>query len=156
MPDNPEPYATRAWLLDGPIHSIPGILNWDGSMLTFIAYGGGTFFKKRLIELLKGFGEPTSSVEAIFNEEPTQVFGFDREAIQSYKFPWYYFKQGVKVTIQGEQLRFSFIQPQNTKLPPRLFGVVISEAVAKASVAHINAEKADGKRWRSIFKAITQ
>jgi hypothetical protein len=156
MSDSIKAYATRAWLLDGPIHSIPGILNWDGSNLTFIAYGGGTFFKKRLTELLAGFGEPATSVDAIFDQVPTQVFSFDREAIESYKFPWYYFKQGVKVTIRGEQLRFSFIQPQNTKLPPKLVGVAISELVAKASVAHINAKKADGKRWEAIFQALIQ
>lgn len=154
MSIEPEPYATKAWLLDGPIHSLPGLLNWDGRSLSFIAYGSGTYSKKGLTECVLSHGQAAEIAEQIWAEEPNTVFTLGPNSLSNYKFPWYYFKKGVKLDHQGRELRISFIQPQNTKLPPRLVGLVASELLAGIGQPNFTAERADAKRWESIFQSL--
>lgn len=151
-----EPYASRAWLLDGPICSLSGILQWTGERLEFIGFGTAMFTEKGLSKLLESHGQPASGAKGLINEEPTTVFSATPAEFTAYKFPWYSFKKGVNLTIDGRVVKFSLIQPQNTKLPPRLVGVAISEMVASQTVAKIPSEKADSKVWESIFQALTK
>ncbi|HAV13369.1 MAG TPA: hypothetical protein DCX06_07770 [Opitutae bacterium] len=152
----PEPYASRAWLLDGPICSLSGVLQWTGEHLEFIGFGSAMHTEKGLGKLLESYGQPAAGAKGLINEEPTTVFSAAPNEFSGYKFPWYSFKKGVNLQLFNGTVKFSLIQPQNTKLPPRLVGVGISELVAAKSIAHIPAEKADSKTWEAIFQALSE
>lgn len=156
MSNPPEPYTSRAWLLDGPICSLTGILQWTGEHLEFIGFSTAMFTEKGLGKLLESFGQDATGAKGLIDEVPTTVFSATPEELTAFKFPWYSFKKGVHLTLNERVVKFSLIQPQNTKLPPRLVGVAISEMVANQTVAKIPAEKANSKTWEAIFQALTQ
>lgn len=148
----PETYASRAWLLDGPVCSLPGILQWTGERLEFVAFGSNGFSKKGLVALLEAFGQPGDRAGQMLEENPVVVFSALPADFAAYKFPWYSFKRGVNLTLLGKVIRFSLIQPQNTKLPARFVGGSISEFVANHALAKLPAEKADAREWTNIFE----
>lgn len=157
MSDNlPEIYASRAWLLDGSIRSLPGVLQWTGERLEFVGFGANGFSEKSLAALLESFGHPREQTRVLLDEKPLTVFSALPADFVAYKFPWYSFKKGVNLTLLGKVIRFSLIQPQNTKLPARFVGGGISHFVASRALAKLPAEKADAVEWTRIFDYLSR
>ena len=77
-------------------------------------------------------------------------------AVRDVTFPWYSFDNRMKMRVDGKSYRFSFIQPQNTKLPkPRPENPV--EGVAEAGLEfldialELSAARAVGRDWKKAL-----
>lgn len=112
--------------------------------------------EKGLGKLLESYGQPATGAKGLINEEPTTVFSAASNEFSGYKFPWYSFKKGVNLQLFNRTVKFSLIQPQNTKLPVRLVGSAISDLAANHAIAKIPSEKADSKAWEAIFEALSK
>lgn len=110
-------FESRAWLLDGPIKSIPGMLYWDGTTLTFVACGPGKFSENDIEALANRFAMPEGTTAAILQETASPLLRASKNDISGYKMPWYYFKGGIHITLRNQTYKFSFIRPQNTVEP---------------------------------------
>lgn len=150
-PTAPDPFSCQAWLLDGPINSMPGILQWTGEKFEFISFGQGTFFAKGLRNFLESYGASEAAAEAIEAEEPRHVFSVPVDEVSNFKVPFIYFGKGMKFEVQGRKSRVSFIQPQNTKLPARIVGFGASDWFNELSQVHVAAPKSDIKLWKQLL-----
>ncbi len=144
------PYHSKAWLLDGPIDSLPGLLSFDGSTLRYVAINAGTFPTGKLVNLFTQHGQsPPADAATGF---PAVLFNVPRTAVRSCRIPWYYFHGGAVIDIRGHALRFSFIRPQNTVAPSyyseNLLQMVGGEGQEEVDVPE---GKIAGRRWRDLL-----
>ncbi|GAB2867516.1 hypothetical protein GCM10022221_80440 [Actinocorallia aurea] len=131
---------TLAWLIMGSTGSAPGVLRLANGRLAFDAHGRGalTLGQLRTLEqrgnapgLARHLGD--GGVAALFDGPASQV-----------KFPWYYFGGGMKLTVGGSPYRFSFLQPQNTRLPSELYDL-------PGISGEISSGRAAGRAWRTAL-----
>src|SRR5690606_32646179 len=84
MPESPT-FSSKAWLLDGPIHSLPGILHFESRQVAYLALDQGTFSEARFQTLLATLGTVVPEGESTF---PLQLFSISSEAIDRFHMPW--------------------------------------------------------------------
>ncbi len=138
-------FTSKAWLLDGPIDSLPGMLNFDGQRLRYLILNEGTFPQNKLTTLLTTHGIERTSF-------PLELFSVNRADITLFKIPWYYFNGGAKVIINQYSYRFSFVRPQNT-VEPSQYSEHLQQWVGGAGQEEIDipAAQAAGKQWKQIL-----
>ncbi len=72
-------------------------------------------------------------------------------------WPWYYFGGGVKLSIAGEQYRFSFVLPNGAEYPTARMAAEAGDPAALAIVwdkaNDIGAGRTVGKEWRRRLEA---
>lgn len=138
-------YTSKAWLLDGPINSLPGLLNFDGERLRYLIIESGTFSQNRLDELLVAHGKQRTGF-------PLELFSVHRSDVVQFKIPWYYFSGGAKVLINDRSYRFSFVRPQNT-VEPSHYSEHLMQWVGGTGQDEVDipAAKTAGKKWSEIL-----
>jgi hypothetical protein len=107
----------KTWLLDGLVHSAPGIIELNGSQLTLTLIGSGTFGDNQCSKYLS---EP--GAYEVLQKENLIVFNVKMSEIKDSKFPWYSFGAGCRLEIDNNIYKLSFVQPQNTKFPTNRLG----------------------------------
>jgi hypothetical protein len=144
-----ERFSSRAWLLDGPIHSLPGILQWEASQLSFVMLDQGTFSDERFGALWQKWKTAQYDGSADF---PTPLFTVTRDAVSGFRIPWYYFGAGAFMTIQGTPLRFSFVKPQNT-VEPTYYSEAFNAWRGGQGQQEVNLleGKQSGKTWKRLL-----
>ncbi|MBD5779581.1 hypothetical protein IEN85_08745 [Pelagicoccus sp. NFK12] len=145
----PNTFSSKAWLLDGPVHSLPGILHLEDGTLSYLILEQGTFSETRLKELLETHGTNSSESDSIF---PIQLFSVTLDTINRFHIPWYYFGAGGKLSFAKHQLRFSFVKPQNT-VEPTYYSESFMEWRGGKGQEEVNIleGKASGKRWKALL-----
>ena len=138
-------FTSKAWLLDGPIDSLPGILNFDGQRLRYLILEAGTFPESKLGSLLTAHGKQLASF-------PIELFSVNRDEVTVFKIPWYYFNGGAKVLINNRSYRFSFVRPQNTAEPSH-YSEHLRQWVGGAGQEEVDipAAQSAGKRWKQLL-----
>lgn len=142
-------YSSKAWLLDGPIHSCPGILHLADGRLTYLILEPGTFSDKGIKIILARHGKPDDTDL----DYPIELFSHPTADITRFHVPWYYFSGGCKIDINQSQIRFSFLTPQNT-----VDSTYYSEAFMKwMGGGHKKISIAEGrkvgKQWKALLTA---
>lgn len=142
-------FSSKAWLLDGPIHSLPGILHLEDRKLSYLILEQGTFSDTRLEELLEAHGATAPERESNF---PTQLFTASLDTISQFHIPWYYFGAGGKLSFAKHQLRFSFVKPQNT-VEPTYYSESLMQWRGGEGQKEVNIPegKTSGKRWKELL-----
>ncbi|MCB1105219.1 MAG: hypothetical protein H7A44_02725 [Opitutaceae bacterium] len=143
-------YHSKAWLLDGPIDSLPGVLRLADNRLSYLVLETGTFPAGKLRQLFTAQGRATAGDDPA---PPVELFDLRLADLRAARFPWYYFGGGMKLDLgQGAPLRLSFLQPQNTRWPTAwnddLRQWVGGDDGPEVAVAE---GKAAGQRWRELL-----
>ena len=107
--------SNKVWLLRGLFFSAPGILELNNGQLSFTLTDTGAFWPPQLRALEKMAKRP-GLASAIEQGESALVFSVPVNSIEV-NFPWYNFNGGVMIVVDNVSYRFSFLQPQNTKMP---------------------------------------
>lgn len=148
----PLPFHSKAWLLDGPIDSLPGVLSFNGHILRFLVMSAGTFPAGKLAVYF------TRHARAATRETlpglPSVLFEVPRAEVRSCRIPWYYFHGGAIIDIGGTALRFSFIRPQNTVMPS-YYSENLRQFVGGEGQDEVNVPegKTAGRRWRQLLSS---
>jgi hypothetical protein len=147
MPDSPT-YSSKAWLLDGPIHSCPGILHLVGDTLTYLILEPGTFSDKGIRKQLAKHGQADEGEL----DYPVELFSIPRSAIDRFHIPWYYFGGGGKLAFGEHHVRLSFLRPQNT-LDPTYYSEALMRYVGGEGQEKVKISEGRkvGKRWRELL-----
>lgn len=147
--NNPNTFSSKAWLLDGPIHSLPGVLHLENKHLTYLILSHGTFSDTRFRELLTEQAATAPDGESNF---PIQLFSVSLDTISQFHIPWYYFGAGGKLSFAKHDLRFSFVRPQNTVEPSYYSESFMQWRGGKGQKeVKILEGKASGKRWKALL-----
>lgn len=146
---NPTTFSSKAWLLDGPIHSIPGILHLEDRQLSYLILEPGTFSESKLTSLLESHGAAHSEGDSKY---PIQLFSVPLDTINQFHIPWYYFGAGGKLTFGKHQLRFAFVKPQNT-VEPTYYSESFMEWRGGKGQEEVNIleGKESGRRWKQLL-----
>lgn len=138
-------FSSKAWLLDGSINSLPGLMNFNGERLRYLIIDPGTYTQQRLDELLIAHGKQNG-------EFPLELFSVNRSEITEFKIPWYFFGGGAKVLINDHSYRFSFVRPQIT-VEPSHYSEHLMQWVGGSGQEEVDipAAKAAGKQWKQIL-----
>ncbi|MDQ8179779.1 hypothetical protein [Pelagicoccus sp. SDUM812005] len=142
-------FSSKAWLLDGPIHSLPGILHLENRTLSYLILEQGTFSEAQLASLLESHGTRPASNASKF---PIQLFSVSLDTINRFHIPWYYFGAGGKLSFAKHEIRFSFVKPQNT-VEPTYYSESFMEWRGGKGQEEVNIleGKASGKRWKELL-----
>lgn len=142
-------FSSKAWLLDGPIHSLPGILHLENGKLSYLVLDHGTFSDSKLSSLLESHGSSMPSDDSKF---PIQLFSVSLDTINPFHIPWYYFGAGGKLSFANHQLRFSFVKPQNT-VEPSYYSESFMQWRGGRGQEEVNIleGKASGKKWKVLL-----
>lgn len=147
--DNPSTFSSKAWLLDGPIDSLPGILHLENRKLSYLALEQGAFSNAKLHTLLESHGVKPTTGDPKF---PIQLFSVSQDTINRFHIPWYYFGAGGKLSFANHELRFSFVKPQNTVEPTYYSESFMEWRGGKGQEeVDILEGKASGKRWKELL-----
>ncbi|WP_157610227.1 hypothetical protein [Spirillospora albida] len=131
---------TLAWLMMGSTGSTPGMLMTARGRLRFDAFGRGALTGGQVRELEKRTGRPTLGAELDAGRAVT-LFDAPLDVVGDVRFPWYHFGGGMKISVAGAPYRFSFLRPQNTRMPDDVRGV-----------ADIPSGRASGKTWKAALR----
>jgi hypothetical protein len=87
-----------------------------------------------------------------------RVFEAPLAEVSDVVFPWYYFGGGVKLRVGGEQVRISFVRPNDaTDVPGRVLAGEGDAGAALLTVGRkvddIGQGRAAGSAWRAILEA---
>lgn len=147
--NNSSTFSSKAWLLEGPIHSLPGILHLDNQRLTYLILNQGTFSDTRFKELLTVHAATKTSPDAPF---PVELFSLSTDTLSKFHIPWYYFGAGGKLSFAKHDLRFSFVRPQNT-VEPSYYSETFMEWRGGDGQEEVNIleGKGSGKRWKQLL-----
>ena len=135
---------TRVWWLMGLTGSSEGILTLQDGYLSLEVFGIGAFSKGHLKAIKKMQLAPIVA-EALAADESVEVFKVPLKAVKKFHFPWYYFGGGMKIMLQGQVYKISFLPPQNT---------VASDRVTAAfdGLENIPKGRQVGRLWKDIAK----
>ncbi|MQY05798.1 hypothetical protein [Actinomadura macrotermitis] len=128
------------WLMMGSTGSVPGSLHLADGRLVFEAYGRGALTGGQLRELEARSGRPGLGAH-LDADRPGVVFDVPVSAVGGLTFPWYYFGGGMKLKVGDAPYRFSFLQPQNTRMPGDIRGL-----------GDIPGGRAAGKGWKNALR----
>ena len=98
-----------------------------------------------------------------YSTDDEQLFNEPLDSVKDITFPWYYFGGGVKMTVNDERLRFSFVRPNDQDpydIPGRMLsrsqdGGAFALLTAGRKVADIGKGRQAGKAWRAALKSQT-
>lgn len=147
---NPDTFTSKAWLLDGPINSLPGLLHVENGHLTYLMLEQGTFSPKRFEKLLAEARCPADrNGKAQF---PMEYFSIPVDAIRRFYLPWYSFGAGGCLETDRRKYRFSFVKPQNT-VEPTYFSEGFLQWRGGSGQAEVNIleGRTSGKRWQELL-----
>ncbi|MDQ8186861.1 hypothetical protein [Pelagicoccus sp. SDUM812002] len=145
----PNTFSSKAWLLEGPIHSIPGILHLEDRTLSYLILESGTFSESKLKSLLESHGAGTSEGDSKY---PIQLFSISLDEVNTFHIPWYYFGAGGKLSFAKHELRFSFVKPQNTVEPTYYSESFLEWRGGKGQdEVNILEGKSSGKTWKALL-----
>ena len=92
-----------------------------------------------------------------YTTETREVFDVPLDEVTDVVWPWYYFGGGVKLTVGGEQYRFSFVLPNGAEYPTARVQAAAGDPAALAIVAQKGSDIARGrkagKEWRRRLEA---
>lgn len=147
---NPDSFTSKAWLLNGAVDSLPGLLHFENGQLTFLMLEQGTFSSKRFEKLLAEAGCPADrNGEAQF---PIEYFSIPLDDIRRFHLPWYSFGAGGQLETDRRKYRFSFVKPQNTVEPTYYSeGFLQWRGGAGQEEVNILEGRASGKRWQELL-----
>ncbi len=115
-------FASYAWRLIGTFRTQAGWLDLTAGRLRYTSEVAGEVFDVRL-------------------DEVTEVI-----------WPWYYFGGGVKLTVNGEQYRLSFVLPNGAEYPTARMAAAAGDPGSLAVVLQkgndIAAGRDAGREWR--------
>jgi hypothetical protein len=147
--------CTKAWLLMGLTGSTPGVLKLANEQLSFVVLGSGALTRSQLKSLEKAT-QIAGLACKLQSGEQAQIFNVALPLVQQIVFPWYYFSGGAIIQVENSRYRFSFLQPQNTKLPIELSDD-ITEGVKE--ILNISSDIIEGrqigKAWRIALETQT-
>ncbi len=93
-----------------------------------------------------------------FTSEEGRVFECPLEVLRDAKFPWYYFGGGVKLTVNNERYRLSFVRPNDASdVPGRLLARAGGPASALGlltvgrKIMDIGEGRTAGKAWKAVL-----
>ncbi len=93
-----------------------------------------------------------------FTTEEGRVFEAPLAEVRDVKFPWYYFGGGVKLTVNNESYRLSFVRPNDASdIPGRLLartggpGAVAGLLTVGQKIVDIGEGRAAGKTWKAVL-----
>lgn len=146
---DPISFACKAWLLDGPVHSLPGILSLEGTNLSYLVLEQGTFSESRFKSLLATNAVLEQAGKTTF---PQELFSVSTDSISRFHIPWYYFGAGGKLDIDNRSFRFSFVRPQNT-VEPSYYSEIFMEWRGGKGQEEVNIleGRSSGKRWKTLL-----
>lgn len=150
----PPSYQSKAWLLDGLIDSLPGLLRFAYGELTYTVFGPGTFSHAKLVETVTRRGHPREAADAIMEGAPFALIRASAADIARFAIPWYYFKGGAKIDMLGSAYRFSFLRPQNTKMRPEIDDLLREWVGGEGHFQEIAEGRAAGKAWEALFAQV--
>ena len=141
-------YSSKAWLLDGPIHSCPGILHLASGRLTYLVLEQGTFSDKGMKKQLARHGKPDDTEL----DYPLELFSHATSDMTRFHVPWYYFGAGCKLAFDETRVRFSFVRPQNT-VEPTYYSEAFMKYMGGAGQEEVNLVEGRrvGKQWKSLL-----
>jgi hypothetical protein len=95
-----------------------------------------------------------------YTTESREVFDVRLDEVTDVVWPWYYFGGGVKLTVRGEQYRFSFVLPNGAEYPTARMRAAAGDPAALAVVVQksndIAKGRGAGKEWRRRLEAAGQ
>lgn len=144
---------TEAWLLRG-ISSLPGELALLNGTLTYFVAGTGSAWPWQLRKLERAFGV-SGLAGGVDSGRRVKLFS---EPVQSLRAwcPWYYFGGGIKVTVRGTTLRFSFGTPANMRVRRHHLGPGAALKDVADNLGEISVMRKRGKLWlAALDKAAT-
>ena len=87
------------------------------------------------------------------------VFDVPLTEVGGLTWPWYYFSGGVKLTVAGEEYRFSFVEPNGARYPEARARAAAGDPETPAFVAakaqDVGVGRGVGRRWRSLLEGRT-
>ena len=87
-----------------------------------------------------------------YTSEAGKVFDVRLDEVTDVVWPWYYFGGGVKLTVNGERYRFSFVLPNGAEYPTARLAAATGDPGSLAIVLQkgndIAAGRDAGKEWR--------
>ena len=131
----------KTWLLDGLIHSAPGVITLNGNRLSFVLVGPGTFGERHLTKYFSS----ASAYEELLSQNMT-LFDVEVSEIKKAKFPWYSFGAGCNLEINEVQYKLSFVEPQNTKFPTNRLDSIGGDLAEGANFGKILKSKIQEKK----------
>ncbi|MDZ8118534.1 hypothetical protein [Pontiella agarivorans] len=149
---NATSFTSKAWLLDGPVDSLPGLLHLENGKLTFLMLEQGTFSTKRFGNLLAEAG--CAVAERGEDQFPIEYFSIPLDAIRRFHIPWYSFGAGGGLETDRKRYRFSFVKPQNT-VEPTYFSEGLMQWRGGAGQEEVNIleGRASGKIWKALLNS---
>ncbi|MFK7790032.1 MAG: hypothetical protein AB8C95_11155 [Phycisphaeraceae bacterium] len=141
-------YSSKAWLLDGPIHSCPGILHLAEGRLNYLILEPGTFSDKGIKKLLTRHGK----TEDTPLDYPLELFSHEQSEVTRFHVPWYYFGAGGKLDFKQTKVRFSFIRPENT-VEPTYYSEAFRKYMGGTSQQEVSIAEGRkaGKQWKALL-----
>jgi hypothetical protein len=85
------------------------------------------------------------------SERDAVVFDVPVSGITGMTFPWYYFGGGMKLGVNGQQYRLSFVRPNGAEVAVGRLIPAAGVFVAAQKVADVSEGRAAGRRWREIL-----
>jgi hypothetical protein len=123
----PQVVRSEAWLLMGLSGSLAGVLELRDGRLSFTTVSSGAAGMPLLLGMqlrslerkaqAPGLAERLSFRASLKEGEPVRVFDAPIQEVGEADFPWYYFGRGAVFTVRDARFRFSFIKPQNARMP---------------------------------------
>jgi hypothetical protein len=93
-----------------------------------------------------------------YTTETREVFDVRLQEVTGVVWPWYYFGGGVKLTVDGEQYRFSFVLPNGAEYPEARAQAEAGDPAALAIVARkgkdIARGRTAGKEWQRLLRQV--
>jgi hypothetical protein len=87
------------------------------------------------------------------------VFSMPLAEVARLTFPWYYFGGGLKLTVGGEEYRFSFVEPNGAQYPEARALAAEGDPASLAFVADkakdIGVGRDVGREWRRLLEGRT-
>ncbi len=143
-------FTSKAWLLDGPINSLPGLLHLENGQLTCLIFEQGTFSTSRLKKLLSEAG-CSAGGDGEFHF-PMELFSIPVDSIRRFQIPWYSFGAGGCLETDRHRYRVSFVKPQNTVEPTYYSeGFLQWRGGAGQEEVNILEGRTSGKRWKELL-----
>lgn len=141
----PRAFAAQIWLLRGIIHSLPGVLSWQGEKLELVLHNSGTLGWKGLVRLEEKLNVPDLSLHLPL-DKPVCLFACTPAEIQRFSLPWYFFGGGMHLWVNGKKYRLSLLPPNNTRMPNRSLGRQVETARS------IGRARKIGRQWKTILE----
>lgn len=142
-------FTSQAWLLIGLFNSVPGILKLHQGTLSFAAIGSGTLWKRGLRKLEKKTGIENLA-QNLAEDGSVELFQLPVAEVDRVSFPLIYFSAGMHLHFKGLRFRFSFIRPNNARMPEFNAGGRMFKSLRNLN--ELGPARAVGERWKELLE----